>query len=219
MLSGIITVGIIDDHILYRSALASLLMQSENYYVSLEAGNGKELQEKLKKNEIPQILLLDLQMPQMNGFETLGWLKISYPELPVIIVSMCNTEFTLLKLIQLGARAYLRKECEATELKMAIDCVLENGYYYNDPTSRRLLISLSREIQKRELPFFFTEEEWSFLQLSSTEMTYKEVAYEMNLSTACVDRLRGRLFAKMDVKSRVTLVKAAIRNGIVSSAV
>jgi len=210
-----ITIGLVDDHTLVRQALRLLISSFENCEVTLEASNGQELQERMTIQNQPHLLLLDLQMPVMNGFKTLEWLHCNYPDLPVIIVSMCDFDFTISKLIHQGARAFLKKEICYTELKKAIYSIREHGYYFNDPISRRLLTNLYKDDQsKKQLRILLTEKEWIFLQLATTEMTYKQIAGEMKISARCVDKMRNHLFDLLHAKSRVSLARLAMRHGI-----
>lgn len=210
-----ITIGIVDDYPIFRSALVCLLNQKENFKVTLEAGNGKELQEALKSNKAPDILLLDIRMPGMNGFDTMEWLQIKYPELPVIILSCCDNEFTILRLTEAGAATYLKKEEVYEILKPAICSVKEYGFYIGDSISKYRLKGAFKSMSKKELQKLeITKEEWRFLELISSDLTYVAIARIMNITVTRADKLRAKLFIKLDVNTRTALSIKAIRNGI-----
>jgi DNA-binding NarL/FixJ family response regulator len=215
-----VTIGVVDDHPVMRKGLAFFFKHIGNYEVILEAGNGKELQEVLKTRSIPDILLLDLSMPVMNGFVTMKWLNEAHPELPVIIFTSHETDLTSIKLYLLGVRAVLQKGCCEKELVKAITRVNEEGYYHNDPVSRRLLLQLHQHNGKRngDLRPLLNDKEERFLQLATTNMTYQQIAGVLEVSERGVDKIRNRLFEKLEVQNRASLAVKAMQNGIVNPA-
>jgi two-component system invasion response regulator UvrY len=215
-----ITIGIVDDHKMFRKAVIHFINQFENCLVTLEAGNGKELQEKLKAAAAPDIVLLDINMPVLNGYRTMDWLHENFPDLPVIIVSGCDHDLTLSRLMEAGARAYLKKDSLADdELKHAIYSVKQHGFYFNDPISRRLFTAHGSPGNKQETkPLWFTKNEWIFLELISTDLTYLQIALKMGISKSSIDKIRAKMFEKLQVESRVGLSVKAIRNGIQAEA-
>src|SRR6266496_2376454 len=133
-----IHLGIVEDHEMIRTALTILINEFENCKVILEAANGLDLQEQLKKKVFPDIILLDLQMPLMDGYETLDWLQENHPNIHVVILSMHDCDFNVMRLLRRGAKAFLKKASSPSELKNAIYSVNEKGFYYNDNITRRL---------------------------------------------------------------------------------
>lgn len=214
----LIQVALADDHILLRNALASLIDRFENCKVVMQVSNGKELAAEISKNSLPDVVLLDLNMPEWNGFETATWLRDNYPAIHVLMLTMYDSELTLIRLLQAGVKGFLKKDIHPNELNYAIHSVIENGYYYSHNATGKLLNlfrfnSASGSILDKN---FLTEIEISFLQLSCSEMTYKEIAQEMKLNPRGVDNLRDNLFTKLEVKSRVGLAMYAIRHGLVN---
>lgn len=210
-----ILVGLVEDQLMFRKALIPLINQFENCRVMLEAGNGLELQEELKKGSLPDIVLLDIQMPEMNGYETLAWLQKNYPSINVIIVTFIDSGFAMMRLLRDGAKAFLKKNMHPDELKKAIYSVKEKGYYYPDHTARKIFNALYDEGEANEfLKYNLTKKEIRFLQFAKTHLTYKEIAKEMELSTRAIDKMRDRLFFKFDVKNRVSLVVKSLHEGI-----
>lgn len=210
-----ISIGIVDDHILLRKGIAELINEYQNCQVTLEAGNGKELQEILKKGIVPDILLLDLQMPVMNGFQTIEWLHQFHPDLPVIILSVCHYDLTMISLMKKGARAFLNKDIEPKELKAAIEDVIEKGYHYTNTATRKLLSSIHADGNAKYHEQQLNKKELNFLKLASSDLTYKQIAGVMEISQRSVDKIRGQMFQKLDVKSRVGLTIKALSNGII----
>ena len=214
----LIHVALADDHILLRNALASLIDRFENCKVVMQASNGKELTTAIAKDNLPHVVLLDLNMPEMNGFETATWLRDNYPSIQVLMLTMYDSELTLIRLLQAGVKGFLKKDIHPSELKYALHSVIENGYYYSHNATGKLLNlfrinAASGSILDKSM---LTEIEIKFLQLSCSELTYKEIAQEMKLNPRGVDNLRDNLFTKLDVKSRVGLAMYAIRHGLVN---
>ena len=214
----LIHVALADDHILLRNALASLIDRFENCKVVMQASNGKELTTAITKDDLPDVVLLDLNMPEMNGFETATWLRDNYPSIQVLMLTMYDSELTLIRLLQAGVKGFLKKDIHPSELKYALHSVIENGYYYSHNATGKLLNlfrinAASGSILDKSM---LTEIEIKFLQLSCSELTYKEIAQEMKLNPRGVDNLRDNLFTKLDVKSRVGLAMYAIRHGLVN---
>lgn len=217
MMSSQIKIAIADDHVLLRNSLANLINDFGNCKVILEANTGLELIEKIKQGIIPDILLLDLNMPDMDGYDTAKWMLENRPDVDVLMLSMYDTDIALIRLLQLGVKGFLKKDVHPSELKFAINSIYESGYYYSHDTTGKL-VNLFRKnndsnflIQKTLL----NETEITFLKLATTEDTYKEIANKMGLNPRSVDNLRDHLFNKLEVKSRVGLAMYAIKHGLV----
>ncbi len=213
-----IKVVLVDDHALLRNGLASLITNL-GYKVLYECSNGKQLVDKVDKNDLPDLILMDINMPEMDGFETAGWLKKNYPLINVIALSMYDDEISIIRMIKNGARGYILKDTNPNELKEAIESVMSKGFYYSDLVSGRLVRSIrdddEDENNNRKLVMGLNERLIEFLKLAATEMTYKEIAEKMHVSPRTVDGYRDELFERLNVKSRVGLVLFAIKNGIV----
>jgi two-component system invasion response regulator UvrY len=210
-----IQVAITDDHTLLRNALARLVNSFDGYSVLLEADNGKDLRNKIMKNIVPDVVLLDINMPEMDGFETTLWLRKTYPYIKILALSMLSDEKTIIKMFRLGATGYLMKNTDAEELKKALDAVVSKNVYLSEYVSAKLVSGLHTDTEENIKPILLNERERDFLRWVCTELTYKEIAEKMNLSARTVDDYRQSLFNKLKVHSRVGLVMYAIRNGIV----
>jgi len=208
-------ISLADDHQLLRNALASLIDSFGDCKVIHQVNNGEELVAQLKISPPPDIANLDLNMPRMGGYETACWLKEHYPQVQVLMLTMYNAEATMIRLLQAGVKGFLKKDVHPSELRFAIQSVIQQGYYYSHNTTGKL-VNLFRNnsdasIQKNML----NDQEIEFLKLAATDLTYKEIAVEMDLNPRSVDNLRDHLFEKLDVKSRVGLAMYAIRQGLV----
>lgn len=211
-----ITIAVTDDHQLFRSGLINLIHSfGSSYNVILEASNGKELLLKLETATLPDLVLIDLNMPVMDGYETAKELQVKYPDLKVLMISMVDDEKTMIKLMKAGIRGYLSKSIEPEELKTALDITYAKGFYYTDFLTGKLIDAYQNNALSNNKPQL-TEREKQFLELACSELTYKEVADKMFLSIKTVDGYRNDLFEKLDVKSRVGLVLYAIKNELVT---
>lgn len=213
-----IKLAMADDHALLRSALASLINNFENCRVIYEANNGKELISKIQEQVLPNIILLDLNMPVMDGFETASWLRDNFPQIHILMLTMYDSELILIRLLQAGVKGFLRKDIAPAELHFAIKSVMQAGYYYSTETAGRLanLFRSSGKDNYRLQNIMLKDQEITFLKLACTDLTYKEIAQSMGITPRVIDSLRDELFIKLDVKSRVGLAMVAIRNGIVT---
>lgn len=212
-------VAITDDHTLLRNGLANLVNSFSNFSVTLEAGNGKDLMEKINPKDLPDVVLLDINMPEMDGYDTADWLRKTYPQVKILALSMMDTESAIIRIIKNGVRGYVLKDADPSELNEALNAVLTKGYYYNDLVTGKLIFSINKlgdnEKEIRAL-VNLTEKEIQFLKLICTEFTYKEIADQMHVGVRTVDGYRDALFEKLKVKSRVGLVLFAIKNNIVN---
>lgn len=210
------TVALVDDHILLRNGLANLLSDL-GYTIGLEANNGDDFIEQLHTAPAPDIVLLDINMPKKDGYETAQWLKKNKPQVKVLALSMYDDEYAIIKMLKNGARGYILKDAEPAELKRALNAVLTRGFYHSELVTGVLIHSINQD-EENNAPTNVTglsAREIEFLKLVCSEMTYKEIADKLFVSPRTVDGYRDDLFEKLGVKSRVGLVLFAIRSGIV----
>ena len=208
-----------DDHVLLRNGLASLIRGFGEYEVLFEACGGKDLIRQLQNNRLPDIILLDINMPEMDGYDTACWLRRNFPAIKVLALSMYDTDSAIVRMLKNGAKGYVLKDIDAGVLKVALDSVLEKGFYYTDMVTGKLIHSISTlddpEMRMRRL-LALNERELEFMKLVCTEWTYKEIADRMYLSPRTIDGYRDALFEKLNVRTRVGLAMYAVRSGIVS---
>ena len=210
-------IALADDHVLLRNGLANLI-RNFGHEVMFEANNGEDMIKYIQEGKNPDLILMDINMPVKDGYETAAWLKNNYPGIKVLALSMLDDENAIIRMIKNGARGYVLKESEPAELKNAINAVLQKGFYYSEMVTGRLVHSISGvddESQNSQQVMQLTEREIEFLKLACTEMTYKEIAAKMYLSPRTIDGYRDALFLKLDIKTRTGLVIYAIKNGIV----
>jgi DNA-binding NarL/FixJ family response regulator len=210
-----VQVAITDDHVLLRGALARLVNSFDGYQVMMEADHGKDLRNKILAHQVPDIVLLDVNMPEMDGFETTQWLHKNYPFIKVLVLSMLSDEKTIIRIFRLGAKGYLMKNADADELKKALDSILNKNVYLSDYVSSKLVSGLHQDEEKEKGPVVLNERDREFLRLTCSELSYKEIAEKMHVSPRTVDDYRQSLFTRLKVHSRVGLVMYAIRNNIV----
>ncbi len=207
-----------DDHILLRDALSNLIDNFEEFSVIATAGNGEEVMEAIKNGSIPDIILMDLNMPAMDGYETAKWLQQYHPLVKVLILTMYDSEIALIRLLQAGVNGFLKKDIHPAELKHALLTVAAGEYYYSSHTTGKIA-SLFRKTYDKPSSLekaLLNDAEIAFLKLACTDMTYKEIAQAMHLTPRHIDAYRDLLFDKLDVKSRVGLAIYAVKKGIVT---
>jgi DNA-binding NarL/FixJ family response regulator len=211
-------IAVVDDHNLFRQGLISLINHFPQYEVMLEASNGKAFISQLDPNHLPEIVLMDISMPEMDGYATCEWLKKNYPEIKVLALSTMDAETAIIKMIRSGAKGYIVKDADLAELKLAFSELLTVGFFYNELVSRKVIHSINRIVDENDQINTLqklSENELTFLRLSCSEKTYQEIAAEMFKSEKTIDGYRAELFKKLNVTSRVGMVMFAIKNGIV----
>lgn len=211
------TIALADDHVMLRHGLASMI-KNFGHDVLFEANNGEEIVKQVKEGKRPDLILMDINMPVKDGYQTSAWLKDNYPDIKVLALSMLDDENAIIRMIKNGARGYLLKESEPGELRSAINAVLQKGFYYSEMVTGRLVHSISGadvESQNSQQVMQLTDREIEFLKLACSEKTYKEIAGHMHLSPRTIDGYRDALFLKLDIKTRTGLAIYAIKNGIV----
>jgi two-component system, NarL family, invasion response regulator UvrY len=211
------SIALVDDHSLLRNGLAQLV-ESLGHKVLFEADNGQHFQQQLNGSNHPDIVLMDINMQPMDGFETTQWLKENHPDILVLALSMYDNEASIIRMLKCGAKGYILKDSDPTELQAAINSVLTKGYYYSDLVSGKLIHAINKiDDNGSDINTLsnLNEREIDFLKYTCTEFTYKEIAEKMFVSPRTIDGYRDDLFDKLKVKTRVGLVMYAIKNGVV----
>jgi len=213
------SVALVDDHVLLRNGLANLIRSFGEYSVLFEAGNGSDFIRQLKPRTLPDIVLLDINMPDMDGYETSLWIRRHHPEIKIVALSMYDTDNSIIRMLKNGVKGYILKDADPAELKVALESVISKGFYYSELVTGKLIHTINTldvpDHQVRHV-LRLNDRELEFLKLACTECTYKEIAEQMYLSPRTIDGYRDTLFEKLNVKTRVGLVLYAIRNGIVA---
>ena len=210
-----IKLGITDDHQLFLKSLSLLISSLKDFTIVVEAMNGKDLIEKLESKKIePDIILLDVNMPVMDGVQTADYLRNHHPAIKTVALSMKDDDATIISMIRAGCCAYLLKDIHPDELDKALHEIHTKGYYNADAANinyRRLL-----QHQDKQNELHLSDKEKQFLQLACSDATYKQIASTMNVSERTVDGYRENLFRKLDVQSRTGMALEAIRRNLVS---
>ncbi|MBB6270301.1 DNA-binding NarL/FixJ family response regulator [Pedobacter cryoconitis] len=210
-----IVIAIVDDHTLFRKGMISLLEESDEIDILFDASNGKEMILKLNKDNLPQVILMDINMPQMDGYESTRWLTDNYPQIRVLALSMYDEDKPIIEMLKSGAGGYLLKESGTSDLITAIKTLATHGYFMNNLVSGKLIRSLQENSSSRNLLQEISANERKFLEHCCSEFTYKEIADKMNLSPHTIDNYRESLFQKFEIKSRTGLVLFALRNELI----
>ncbi len=211
-------VAIADDHRLIAESLSHLINDSPEFTVTLLANNGKLLLEALRASEQePDICILDINMPVMNGVDTARAISSQFPTIKLLALSMNDDEASVIQMIRAGCRGYLLKDCSQAELHRALSEILTKGFYYSDFVTGKLVHTIHREEKTVEPAIRLSDREMEFIKYAASEMTYKEIALTMKLSERTIDGYREALFEKLQVKSRVGLVLYSIRTGWVNA--
>jgi DNA-binding NarL/FixJ family response regulator len=209
-----IKIALVDDHAILRKSLAVLIGMLEHFDVMLQAGNGQEFINLLDTANLPDIVLMDITMPVMDGVATAKWMKQNHPQVKIVALSMIKTDLVIIRMLKNGARGYILKDSEPEELKRALLDVHYKGYYYNEifDSNWKNIIDHSAKLAD----VMINENELTFLKLCCTEKSYKEIADDMKISPRTVDGYRDALFRKLNVITRVGLVLYAIKNELVN---
>jgi DNA-binding NarL/FixJ family response regulator len=210
-------IAIIDDHSLFRKSLAVLINMFAHYQVTYDAANGKDFISQLDIEKLPDIILMDINMPVMDGYATTTWVKANFPQISILALSTMDTESSIIRMIKCGAKGYILKDAEPDELRYAFDEVLSRGYFYNELITRKVMNSINQITEPESTINIFAklnQREIEFLRLCCSELTYKEIAEQMFLSVRTVEGYRDTLCDKLKLKTRVGLAMYAIKNNL-----
>ena len=211
-----IEIAVVDDHHLFRQGLVSLLKDDKGLSVVIEVANGMALLTEVK-NKLPEIVLLDIEMPVMDGIETTKRLRKNYPDIKIIILTMHDEEGMIVRLIEEGAHGFLLKGTDIESLIDAIYSVKKTGYYFNDHVSKAMLEGLINEkkILHNFNPVVFKERDIEIIKLVCQELTNREIAEKMSLNIKTIDHYRLLILKKIGAKNTAGLVMYAIKNKLV----
>jgi DNA-binding NarL/FixJ family response regulator len=212
-----IKVAIADDHVLFRAGVKTALSMHKDIRMIAEADNGMQLLNLLKHLK-PDVILLDIQMPIMDGITTLPEIKKLYPEVKVIMLTMHNDHSMISKLMELGANAYLTKNSDSEVIYEAVRTVHEQEYFFNQLTNKALIDGLRLKRQaEAALPMDakLTDKEITILKMMCEEKSTKEIADLVDLSPRTVEAIRDKLKTKTGAKSMAGLVMYAVKSGII----
>ncbi|MGX5819162.1 response regulator [Chitinophaga lutea] len=215
----LIKVAIADDHKIFRSGVMNTLTPYENIQVVFEAEDGEHLLE-IMQDQQPDVILMDLKMPRMDGIQATIKVREKYPKVKIIILTMYEDDNFIVHLVENGANAYLLKNSEPEEIYEAICTTFEKGFYFNENVNLALLKKVLHKNKQQFKPTFknevqLTDRELEVLKLICNEFTTQEISEQIFLSPRTVEGLRQKLLEKLNVKNTVGLVLYAFRNGLI----
>jgi two-component system, NarL family, invasion response regulator UvrY len=210
-MDSVIRVAIADDHDMVLNGVKGIIQGFGGFSIEIIASDGKELYEKLlAADQLPDIVIMDVSMPVWNGYDTLDAIRIKWPELKVLILTMHKHEVAIIRMYKAGANGYLLKNSPPKELLKAIRSILDTGLYFSELASRTLYHKLNSNIVVT-----LTDKEIQLLKYCHTDLTYKEIADKMNVSERSIAGYINVLFDKLNVKSRSGLIVCGIQMGII----
>jgi two-component system, NarL family, response regulator NreC len=207
-----------DDHTIVRNGLRVLLERQPDFVIVGEASNGREAIE-ITEQQSPEVVLMDIAMPTMNGIEATARITAALPKTAVVILSVHSDESYILRALKAGARGYLLKDSAESDLIQAVRAVAAGKAFFSPAVSKVLAEDYIRQVRQRGLedPYdLLTARERELLQLIAEGKSAKEIAALLNLSAHTVDTHRGNLMQKLHVHSIPELILYAVRKGIIS---
>lgn len=210
MNNSCVKIAFANSQLMVRDSISRMLSDDACFEVCINVANGRELIHSFSgMNGLPDICVLDVQMPQMNGYETMNHIREYWPGLKVIVLTQLEDEFVIKSMLGLGVRSYLGKECTMRELRNAISSVNESGYYQSP------LMARYTDVQANK-PVCIDEQEYAYLKYCHTELTASEIAGAMNVTPGTVNNYRNSLFEKLKVRTRQGLAVFALKTGIIA---
>jgi DNA-binding NarL/FixJ family response regulator len=216
-----ISVAIVDDHVVTRSGIKTVLELSKEISVTIEASNGKELKEALESGKtVPDIVILDNSMPVMNGAQTIGFLTSNYPTTYILVFSMLYEEDSIVDMIARGACGYLSKSSDPDILIQAVKTVYSKGFYLNDLVKKEYFKNRpNRPNEKAKTGFYgkvpLTQKEVAFVRLAASSHSYAEIAALLEVRPKTIENYRDSVFQKLNINNRAALTVYAYKNGLI----
>jgi two-component system invasion response regulator UvrY len=208
----LITIALADDHTIMRKALVEMINNFGEFRVITDAVHGQELIDKIQlSGEVPDVCIVDIKMPVMDGYETVKQLKKNWPNVKILALSMYDSEFNIIRMLTNGANGYVLKENDPQELREAMLSVHYKTFYHSELVSGRLIHVLHRGAGAE---LNISDKEMEFLSYCCSELSYKEIAQRMNLSNRTIEGYRDVLFNKIKVRTRPGLVVYALKVGL-----
>lgn len=205
---------IVDDHTLFRNGLRILLNTLEDYQVAGEAANGKQFLELLEKG-LPDLVLLDINMPVMDGIEAATISQRLYPELKIITLSMYGEEDYYYKMVNAGVKGFVLKNSDIKEVKTALDVVFDGGSFFSSELLQNLVNSLKSSSRSKDFHAELSEREMEILILICQGLSNQEIGDKLFISKRTVDKHRANILEKSESKNTAQLVVYAIKNKLV----
>ena len=211
---SLIKIAFVDDHKMFRHSVCQIINSWENCKVVIESSNGNQLLKEIEIGDRPDLVISDLRMPEMNGFEMINEISVRYPKIKILVCTMFDSTETILQSIKCGAHGYIKKCSDLPQLKTAIFEIIQSGFYFSELETSRVLKNF---VNSGEIPIKneINEEEYIFLKLLATNLTYKEIADKMKATIRHIEYIRSNLFSRFEVKSKIGLVVYALEKGLI----
>jgi two-component system, NarL family, invasion response regulator UvrY len=210
-----IKLALADDHNLFRKGVEELIEDFDNMEVLYSVANGQELMNRLSTTTLlPDVCVLDINMPGLNGFDTARQIRKSWPDIRILAVSVYDSEFNILEMLRAGAVGYLLKDAQPDAFRRAIETIHQKGFYHSELVSGKIMHQIMSHPGEQSSSSSLNQNEIKFLQLCCSEMTYKEIADVIGVSHRTIDGYRDQLFQKLNIRSRTGLVLYALKTGI-----
>ncbi len=209
---SLIKIAVADDLAMLRESMCQIIDTWENCKVILQADNGKQFMSLLDPKNLPDLALVDLRMPEINGYELIKLLTQKYPEIKIMVLTVFIGEEAIYRAFQAGAHGFMDKSEDGNKLKKGIYEMMRTGHYYSDQSAARMVkqsLATGKKNKKN-----LNEEEIVFLKNIITEKTYKEIADDMGIPVRHAEYLRNNMFERFDVQSRIGLAVLAIEKGL-----
>jgi DNA-binding NarL/FixJ family response regulator len=209
-----IKVAIADDHKIFRDGIRMSLKDREYLRILWEAEDGKDLMHKLKLKE-PDILLMDIRMPEIDGINAIGLIRKEYESIKIIVLTMYDDQEMITKMMEMGANAYLTKTTDPDEIYQAILTCMNDDFYFNELVNKAVLLKLQHKKTVRQFypnPVKFTEKELRILKLIAEDKTTEEISKVVFLSPRTIETIRQNMKQKAGAKTIAGLVMFAMRN-------
>ncbi len=212
-----ISLALVDDHTMMRKAMVASF-KNDKYTVVFDAGNGQEMIDKINEGSVPDLVVMDISMPVMNGYESTKWLSQNYPKVKVLALSMYNDEIPIIRMLRSGAKGYITKDSHPDEMERAINEIIERGYYHSELISDTIkhMVNSSDKTSLVSIVENLTENELTYLRLACTDLSNKQMADEMKTSESNVNFFRHSLCTKFNTSTRIGLIVFAIKNNLVT---
>jgi DNA-binding NarL/FixJ family response regulator len=210
-----IKVAFADDHVFVLTLMSDFVQASGDCEVLFKATDGEQVLHYLSKGLVPDVLILDLDMPKLNGYQTALKIRDHYPKTRIVVLSMYHTDTLVIRMLNIGAKAFLKKDCQPEELLLAIKEVMKTGKYF-DNLADQLANMLSDPDNLPITRNILTEVEKEFIKFCCTELGYKEIAVKLKMKPHQLEKLREAVFEKMGVRTRVGLVIYAMEHKLVA---
>jgi DNA-binding NarL/FixJ family response regulator len=209
-----IKVAIADDHKIFRDGIKMALRDRDYLKILWEAEDGRDLMHKLKL-KVPDVLLMDIRMPEIDGVNAIGILRKEYEEIKIIVLTMYDDQEMITKMMEMGANAYLTKTTDPEEIYQAILTCMNDDFYFNDLVNKAVLLKLQHKKTVRQFypnPIKFSEKEIKILKCIAEDKTTEEISKEVFLSPRTIETIRQQMKQKVGAKTIAGLVMYAMRN-------